>query len=126
VTAGCTNLVIAANAGGAFSPFGDITTLMVWQEHKAATLDFLRLFPASLVNWLVPALCMHAALPKGRPDPVQGDTRLKPGALALCLLFAATIATAIVFHAALELPPFLGMTTASATTWSGAGGSSVV
>ena len=29
---GCVNIVVAANAGGAFSPFGDITTLMVWQR----------------------------------------------------------------------------------------------
>ena len=32
IAAGCTNIVVAANAGGAFSPFGDITTLMVWQK----------------------------------------------------------------------------------------------
>ena len=31
VVVGCVNVVVAANAGGAFSPFGDITTLMVWQ-----------------------------------------------------------------------------------------------
>jgi Na+/H+ antiporter NhaD/arsenite permease-like protein len=29
----CINLVVAANAGGTFSPFGDITTLMVWQKN---------------------------------------------------------------------------------------------
>ena len=34
---GCVNIVVAANAGGAFSPFGDITTLMVWQ---AGIVDF--------------------------------------------------------------------------------------
>jgi Na+/H+ antiporter NhaD/arsenite permease-like protein len=32
VTLACINIVVAANAGGAFSPFGDITTLMVWQK----------------------------------------------------------------------------------------------
>ena len=34
ITIGCVNIVSAANAGGAFSPFGDITTLMVWQAGK--------------------------------------------------------------------------------------------
>ena len=34
------NIVVAANAGGAFSPFGDITTLMVWQKGVIPFLDF--------------------------------------------------------------------------------------
>ena len=34
VTVACINIVVGANAGGAFSPFGDITTLMVWQKGK--------------------------------------------------------------------------------------------
>ena len=38
----CINIVVAANAGGAFSPFGDITTLMVWQKGIAWLLRFLR------------------------------------------------------------------------------------
>ena len=36
----CINIVIAANAGGAFSPFGDITTLMVWQKGILGFWDF--------------------------------------------------------------------------------------
>ena len=39
ISIGCINIVIAANAGGAFSPFGDITTLMVWQ---AGIVEFFR------------------------------------------------------------------------------------
>ena len=38
------NIVVAANAGGAFSPFGDITTLMVWQAGKADFFTFFMLF----------------------------------------------------------------------------------
>lgn len=34
ITVACINIVVAANAGGAFSPFGDITTLMVWQKES--------------------------------------------------------------------------------------------
>jgi Na+/H+ antiporter NhaD/arsenite permease-like protein len=41
---------VAANAGGAFSPFGDITTLMVWQKGKAEFFDFFALFRA--MRWL--------------------------------------------------------------------------
>ena len=40
------NIVVAANAGGAFSPFGDITTLMVWQSGNVPFFGFLNyLFP---------------------------------------------------------------------------------
>ena len=48
----CINIVVAANAGGAFSPFGDITTLMVWQKGIVQFQDFLVLFLPSVVNWL--------------------------------------------------------------------------
>src|SRR5699024_298565 len=43
ITLALINLVVAANAGGAWSAFGDITTLMVWQAHKADFFDFFRL-----------------------------------------------------------------------------------
>ena len=40
----CINIVVAANTGGAFSPFGDSTTLMVWQAGMVAFQDFFILF----------------------------------------------------------------------------------
>ncbi len=52
----CVNIVVAANAGGAFSPFGDITTLMVWQAGYVEFTQFFSLFIPSLVNFLIPAL----------------------------------------------------------------------
>ena len=61
----CVNIVVAANAGGAFCPFGDITTLMVWQHGVVKFFEFFDLFLPSLVNWLVPALCMQFAIPRG-------------------------------------------------------------
>jgi Na+/H+ antiporter NhaD/arsenite permease-like protein len=55
IAAACVNIVVAANAGGAFSPFGDVTTLMVWQKGAVAFERFLALFFPSLVTWLIPA-----------------------------------------------------------------------
>src|SRR5436189_60255 len=69
VAVACVNLVVAANAGGAWCAFGDITTLMVWQAHRAEFFDFFTLFVPSLVNFVVPALLMHPFVPKGRPPP---------------------------------------------------------
>ena len=111
IGAACTNIVIAANAGGAFSPFGDITTLMVWQEGKVATAEFMALFLPCVANWLVPAAVMHLALPNAKPQAVTEQVALKDGWLVVVGLFLLTIATAISFHMFLHLPPFLGMTT---------------
>jgi Na+/H+ antiporter NhaD/arsenite permease-like protein len=111
IGAACTNIVIAANAGGAFSPFGDITTLMVWQEGKVSTAEFLHLFVPCLANWMVPAVLMSLAIPKRKPEPVTERVDLVAGWWIVVLMFLATVATAISFHAVLHLPPFLGMTT---------------
>jgi Na+/H+ antiporter NhaD/arsenite permease-like protein len=111
VALSCINIVVAANAGGAFSPFGDITTLMVWQRGIVDFWMFFALFLPSLVNWLVPALCMHFAVPSGAPAPAVGRVRIKRGAWAIVGLFAVTIALAVSFHNFLHLPPFLGMMT---------------
>jgi NhaD family Na+/H+ antiporter len=107
----CTNIVVAANAGGAFSPFGDITTLMVWQKGVLEFQTFFLLFLPSVVNLLVPALLMHRSVPEFRPPPSNEMVRLRHGALGIVLLFLATIATAVTFHNFFHLPPVLGMMT---------------
>ncbi|MEM7378198.1 MAG: sodium:proton antiporter NhaD, partial [Pseudomonadota bacterium] len=71
VNLACINIVVAANAGGAFSPFGDITTLMVWQKGLVSVQQFLVLFLPSVVNFLIPAAIMTAFLPNERPEPVH-------------------------------------------------------
>ena len=105
------NIIIAANAGGAWSPFGDITTLMVWTAHKVDTLQFMYIFVPSAVNWFVPALVMFFFLPKGKPEGAAVSVRMKPGARRVIFLGFLTIATAVSFHQYLHLPPFLGMMT---------------
>lgn len=113
----CVSLVVAANAGGAFSPFGDITTLMVWQKNVVATngavnfWSFFMLFLPALVNWVVPAAFMHFAVPIGRPAANAAPAQLLDGGLGIVLLFLLTIATAVSFHHFLHLPPVLGMMT---------------
>jgi Na+/H+ antiporter NhaD/arsenite permease-like protein len=111
VAVGCINIVVAANAGGAFSPFGDITTLMVWQKGLVAFSDFFSLFLPSVVNFVVPAALMHAAIPRGTPEPHEDPVALKAGARRISALFIATIATAVAVHNFLGLPPVLGMLT---------------
>ncbi|MBK8458455.1 MAG: sodium:proton antiporter NhaD [Phyllobacteriaceae bacterium] len=109
VALGCINIVVAANAGGAFSPFGDITTLMVWQAGKLTFFEFFVLFLPSLVNWIAPAAIMHFAVPDEKPPMVTDKAHMKHGARVVILLFAATVATAVSFKNFLHLPPALGM-----------------
>jgi len=111
VAVACINIVVAANAGGAFSPFGDITTLMVWQKGIVDFWTFFSLLVPSLVNFLVPAALMHFAIPDLKPEATTEKIRMKRGAKVIMVLFLATITTAVSFHNFLHLPPMVGMVT---------------
>lgn len=113
----CINLVVAANAGGTFSPFGDITTLMVWQKNIQASngavtfWTFFSLFLPALVNWLVPAGVMHFFVPREKPKGNSNQLPMKRGAVMIIALFLVTIAMAVMAHSVLGLPPVIGMMT---------------
>ncbi len=109
VAIACINIVIAANAGGAFSPFGDITTLMVWQKGVVRFNEFFHIFFPSLINWLVPAIIMNFTISKKTPKPSKDHYVMKLGARRIMFLFLATITTAVSFHNFLHLPPAAGM-----------------
>ncbi len=111
VALACINIVVAANAGGAFSPFGDITTLMVWQKGIVHFSEFFALFIPSLVNWLIPAFLMSFAVDKGKPDAVNEKVQIKKGGFVVIGLFMLTITMAVTGHNFLHLPPVLGMMT---------------
>ncbi len=113
VALSCINIVVAANAGGAFSPFGDITTLMVWQKGVIDFAVFFKLFVPSAVNFVVPAALMHFFIPSDRPAAVADDERvaIKHGGMIIVVLFLLTIMTAVSFHNFLHLPPAIGMLT---------------
>ncbi|MCB1800398.1 MAG: sodium:proton antiporter NhaD [Gammaproteobacteria bacterium] len=111
VAVACINIVIAANAGGAFSPFGDITTLMVWQKGLIDFSEFFALFIPSVVNWLVPAALMSFTVSSERPAALNESAELKHGAWFVVGLFIVTIAMAVSAHNFLHMPPVLGMMT---------------
>lgn len=111
VTLACINIVVAANAGGAFSPFGDITTLMVWQKGHIQFSGFFVLLVPSIVNWLVTACFLSFGLPSGKPGPMHEDAHLEHGALVVVALFILTITMAVSMHSYLHLPPVIGMMT---------------
>lgn len=109
VSLSCINIVVAANAGGAFSPFGDLTTLMVWQKGIIDFHSFFVIFLPSLVSYLVPAALMSFCIPKNKPSGDVEKINMRFGAKRIILLFLFTIATAVIFHQLLDLPSVIGM-----------------
>lgn len=109
VTVACVNIVVATNAGGSFSPFGDITTLLVWQKGIVPFTHFFTLFLPSVANFVVPAAIMHFWVPKEYPELAGRPKPLRHGAKGIIALFVLTIATAVYFENSLHLPPAAGM-----------------
>ena len=109
---GAINIVVAANAGGAWSPFGDITTLMAWTAGKGTFTDFLFLFPASIIGYLVTAVILSKFVPDTKPD-FDASKEQKPamaeGAKTVMFLGVFTIFCAVMSHQVLHLPAMWGM-----------------
>jgi Na+/H+ antiporter NhaD/arsenite permease-like protein len=111
VVVACINVVVAANAGGAFSPFGDITTLMAWQRGVLPFTGFFSLLVPSLVNWLVPAFIMSLSISKERPQATADAVVVRRGGFGIVVLLLVTIALTVAMHSVLHLPPVFGMMT---------------
>ncbi|TXE86235.1 sodium:proton antiporter [Campylobacter volucris] len=109
---GAINIVVAANAGGAWSPFGDITTLMVWTAKKATFFEFFALFPASFIGWLVTACLLSRYVPNITPNFSKEnlqEVKIKEGGKVFIILGFMTIALAVFIHSICELPAMWGM-----------------
>ncbi len=105
------NIVVAANAGGAWSPFGDITTLMVWISGKGSFVEFLYLFPASIIGWGVTAYLLSNVVPNTLPPFHSDEKKIESlkGGKTIIALFAFTIMMAVLSHQLLHLPAMWGM-----------------
>lgn len=111
VSIACINIVNAANAGGAFSPFGDITTLMVWQSGHVEFFEFFALFAPSVVCFIIPAFVMSFFVERNKPWAVKDQVEFKRGAKTIIFLGLCTIGMAVGFEQMFGLPPFIGMMT---------------
>ncbi len=109
---GAINIVVSANAGGAWSPFGDITTLMAWTAGKGTFVQFTALFPASIAGWLATAWLLSRVVPEGKPEfniKTAEVEELKPGAKVIMFLGVGTIAVAVLGHQFFHFPAMWGM-----------------
>ncbi len=109
-------IVIAANAGGAWTPIGDVTTTMLWIGGQITTLSIMTsLFVPSMVNLLVP-LAMTAYVLRGRevasPARAELDGHLPTTPFERNLMFFLGLGTLVAvpaFKTATQLPPFMGI-----------------
>lgn len=109
---GAINIVVAANAGGAWSPFGDITTLMAWTSGKGEFVDFLFLFPASVLGYVATAFLLSRIVPNVVPDfdaSKEKAPELMKGSNVVVVLGIVTIISAVLSHQVLHLPAMWGM-----------------
>jgi Na+/H+ antiporter NhaD/arsenite permease-like protein len=113
-------IVIAANAGGAWTPIGDVTTTMLWIGGQISTVNIIKvLFVPSLVCMLVPLLFLGFTL-KGRPMEQSGSAHsgeeISGGKLMLILGIAALVSVPV-FKTLTHLPPYLGMLCGLGILW---------
>ena len=111
-------IVIAANAGGAWSPIGDVTTTMLWIGGQITTLAIMKgVFLASMINMVVP-LAITSYVLKGREvvSPVKvevfGHQKLKSTPFEQNFMFAMGLGILIcvpIFKTVTHLPPFMGI-----------------
>ncbi|HFU74215.1 MAG TPA: sodium:proton antiporter [Helicobacteraceae bacterium] len=109
---GAINIVVAANAGGAWSPFGDITTLMAWTAGKGVFTDFLYLFLPSVIGWAVTAAILVRFVPNGHPKQEEENSEaveIYKGGKVIIGLGVFTIFIAVVGKQVMHLPPMWGM-----------------
>ncbi len=109
ITIGMINIVVSANAGGAFSPFGDITTLMIWQRGFVSFFDFFNIFVPSVINYIIPATIMSFFISNKIPEGDGKKVDILPGGKVIAILGILTIAFTVTGHQALHMPPVFGM-----------------
>ena len=116
-------IVIAANAGGAFSPIGDVTTIMLWNEGTVSASGVItELFFPSLVAMVVPALILQRKLkgslvmPEGKNEVVVDELTSHERHIVFFLGVGGLIFVPI-FHGMTGLPPFVGILLALSLVW---------
>jgi Na+/H+ antiporter NhaD/arsenite permease-like protein len=119
-------VIIAANSGGAFSPIGDVTTIMLWVANKVTALNIIEMtFFASVTSLIVPLIVLSFIL-KGqvaRPQEIaKDDQHFRPEVVPFerNLFFFVGVGALLfvpVFKSLTHLPPYLGMIGGLSVLW---------
>ena len=118
-------VILAANAGGAFSPIGDVTTIMLWVKGNVSSLGIIKeAFLPSVISVLVPALILHFTLkgeiivPEDEVQAENSESELSRGAkLSVLFIGVGGLLLVPVFRALTGLPPFMGIMLVLSLLW---------
>jgi Na+/H+ antiporter NhaD/arsenite permease-like protein len=111
-------IVIAANAGGAWTPIGDVTTTMLWVGGQLSTFAMMKtLFIPSIVCVIAALLIAGRSVRGIMPDRSRIDMTLQPHAMLILFCGLGALISVPVFRALTGLPPFMGILTAMAFLW---------
>ncbi len=118
-------VILAANAGGAFSPIGDVTTIMLWVKGNVSSLGIIKeAFLPSIVSVIVPALILHFTLngevsvPESDIQEENSESELSRGAkLSVLFIGVGGLLLVPVFRALTGLPPFMGIMLVLSILW---------
>lgn len=116
-------VVIAANAGGAWTVIGDVTTTMLWIRHKIGAVEVMgELFLGSLVCLIVPLIGMSWRMPGQIQSPPMAPTRIDSHIRpwhqwTFLILGLGGLLFVPAFKALTHLPPYMGMMLSLAVLW---------
>ena len=113
-------VVIAANAGGAWSPIGDVTTTMLWVKNKVSAAKLVEYVSIPAIVCLVVPLVIATFLPvfRGKVDsPESGKGLIYKSSMPVLIIGIISIIFVPIFKSLTHLPPYMGMLFALATMW---------
>ena len=104
-------IIVTANAGGAWSPIGDVTTTMLWIGKKVTTPELIKyLIVPSLVCMIVPTfIASRYKIFRGEIDKIDDNIKLTPKGPTMLYLGLGSILFVPIFKTVTHLPPYVGM-----------------
>lgn len=116
-------VIISSNAGGAWSPIGDVTTTMLWIGGQITPLNIIKqVFLASLVSMVVPALIINYLIkgPITLKPIIENNLNFNSDAFERNLIFYVGIGCLLfvpIFKTFTHLPPYMGMLLSLGVIW---------
>ncbi len=119
-------IVIAANAGGAFSPIGDVTTIMLWMDEKVSSVGLIiNLLIPSIAAMVIPVFIAQFYLKEGKMQTITTMADKNPGlhdrhphlSKAMLIIGVSGLLFVPVFKTVTGLPPFMGIMISLGVIW---------
>ena len=119
-------IVIAANAGGAFSPIGDVTTIMLWMDEKVSSVGlFINLIIPSILAMVIPVFIAQYSIRDGKMQTITTLAEKNPAlhdrhphlSKAMLIIGVSGLLFVPIFKTITGLPPFMGIMISLGVIW---------